>query len=188
MVLQDQSPASHNRMLGQRICHPPSTNFNDEFNTPVAKRLKRYESTDNSFSRADLEDNVRQSPTRIIVPSGIPDSQTESEDDDETQAPSDRKTELESALPPVSIDEEAIADYEASRAAEAFTPLDLEGRLGLRKWLPGKSSIYVDAFNLALETVLDDEAHLFDEAEMGVFEYWRNLSYEAQYLYVILLY
>lgn len=50
------------------------------------------------------------------------------------------------------------------------------------EWGRGKSSIYVDAFNLALETVLAEEAHLFDEAEMEVFRQWRNLAYEAQYL------
>ena len=37
-------------------------------------------------------------------------------------------------------------------------------------------------FNLALDTVLDEESHLFDEAEKAVFEQWRALNYEAQYL------
>ena len=41
----------------------------------------------------------------------------------------------------------------------------------------------MDAFNLALETVLEDESHLFNEAELAVFAFWRELSYEAQYLY-----
>ena len=54
--------------------------------------------------------------------------------------------------------------------------------LNHRNWTKGKSSIYVDAFNLALETVLDDERHLFDEKEMEVFNQWRVLHYEAQYL------
>jgi Fanconi-associated nuclease 1 len=45
----------------------------------------------------------------------------------------------------------------------------------------------VDAFNLALETVLDEEAHLFDEAEMEVFRKWRELDYESQYLCVVRL-
>ena len=185
MVLQNQSTAIHNQMLGQRIRHPPSTNFDDEYDTPVAKRLKRYESTDSSLSRVELEDGFPQSPTRTVNSRGIPDSEIESEDDDVPQAHSSYKTELESALPSMKTDKEAIADYEASRAAEVIAPLDLEGRLGQRKWVPGKSSIYVDAFNLVLETVLDDEALLFDEAEMGVFQHWRTLSYEAQYLYVI---
>jgi Fanconi-associated nuclease 1 len=58
----------------------------------------------------------------------------------------------------------------------------LKDRLSNRTWTKGKSSIYVDAFNLALETVLEDERHLFDEKEIEVFKQWRELEYEAQYL------
>ena len=61
-------------------------------------------------------------------------------------------------------------------------PEDLKARLSQRNWTRGKSSIYVDAFNLALETVLEDEGHLFDEKEMEVFNQWKGLEYEAQYL------
>ncbi|PKS10486.1 hypothetical protein jhhlp_002238 [Lomentospora prolificans] len=53
-----------------------------------------------------------------------------------------------------------------------------------RKWIRGESSIYVDAFNLALDTVLEDESHLFDERERRVFDEWKRLDYESQYLYV----
>lgn len=180
MVLEEQSPASHNQMLGQRIPHPLSTNFDADFESPSAKRLKRYESTDSSLSRIESDDYIIRSPTPNLVSREIPDSEAESDDNGPTQ--SSQRTDLESALPPVKTDKEAIADYEATRAAEEIVPSDLHGRLGQRKWVPGKSSIYVDAFNLALETVLEDEAHLFDEAEMAVFEHWRNLGYEAQYL------
>ena len=181
MVLETQSPASHNQMLGQRIRHPPSTNFDADFESPSAKRLKRYESTDSSLSRIENDDYIIRPSTPNLVSREIPDSEAESEENDgPTQ--SSQRTDLESALLPVKTDKEAIADYEAIRAAEEAVPSDLHGRLGQRKWVQGKSSIYVDAFNLALETVLEDEAHLFDEAEMAVFECWRNLSYEAQYL------
>jgi Fanconi-associated nuclease 1 len=44
------------------------------------------------------------------------------------------------------------------------------------------SSVYVDAFNLALDTMLEDEAHLFSWRERGVFACWRGLEYEAQHL------
>ncbi|KAL1889552.1 hypothetical protein Sste5346_008800 [Sporothrix stenoceras] len=47
-----------------------------------------------------------------------------------------------------------------------------------------RSSIYVDAFNIALDTVLEQEEHLFNEKEKIVFAAWRGLHYEAQYLYV----
>lgn len=187
MALQVRSPASHNQMLGHRVRHPPSTNYDDDVETPTAKRLKRLDSTDSSLSRredSDLEDEGRATPiqrTRVRPSREIPDSEAESDDDDDLLRDGNRKTELESALPPVETDKEAIAEYEATRAAEAQS-LDLHGRLGQRKWVSGKSSIYVDAFNLALETVLEDESHLFDEAEMAVFAQWREMSYEGQYL------
>lgn len=187
MALQARSPASHNQMLGHRIRHPPSTNYDDDFESPTAKRLKRLDSTDSSISRrqeSDLEDEGRTTPVQTTPARPtreIPDSEAESDDDDIVSQYGNRRTELESALPPVKTDKEAIAEYEATRAAEAES-LDLNGRLGQRKWVAGKSSIYVDAFNLALETVLEDESHLFDEAEMAVFTHWRDMSYEGQYL------
>ncbi|EED17004.1 conserved hypothetical protein [Talaromyces stipitatus ATCC 10500] len=96
------------------------------------------------------------------------------------------QTALEISLPPIKTDDDAIKEYENSRAAEIeeSESLSLEQRLGERKWHKGKSSIYVDAFNLALETVLNEEAHLFDQTELDVFYRWKDLSYEAQYLYV----
>ncbi|KAI4119512.1 MAG: hypothetical protein LQ338_007260, partial [Usnochroma carphineum] len=168
-------------MLGQRIAHPPSTNFNEDFALPAAKRIKRLDSTENSPSRPSSDDGCfidspRPNARRIEAA----DSEAES-DDNEEQIPHPSQTELESALPPVKTDEDAIAQYEATRAAEAG--LGLHDRLGKRKWVQGKSSIYVDAFNLALETVLDEESHLFDEAETAVFQEWRDMSYEGQYLY-----
>ena len=188
MVLQARSPASHNEMLGHRIRHPASTNFENVFSTPAAKRPKRLDSTDSSLSRKELseaedelerERSPRVQARRLLRE--VPDSEADTDDDDGFPLNSVRKTELESALPPIKTDKEAIAEYEATRAAEAHD-LDLKGRLGQRKWVQGKSSIYVDAFSLALETVLEDESHLFDEAETAVFEYWKSLSYEGQYL------
>lgn len=188
MALQARSPASHNQMRGHQVRHPSSTNYDEDFETPTAKRLKRLDSTDSSLSRredSDFDDEGRTTPiqrTPVRPTREIPDSEAESDDDEDNVLPDgNRKTELESALPPVKTDKEAIAEYEATRAAETES-LDINGRLGQRKWVPGKSSIYVDAFNLALETVLEDESHLFDEVEMAVFEQWRNMSYEGQYL------
>ncbi|KAI9874494.1 MAG: hypothetical protein M1830_009685 [Pleopsidium flavum] len=183
MVLQAQSPASHNQMLGERIRHPQSTNFDEDFGSPAAKRLKRLDSTDSSYSLNASDEEVDRLDIKPL-PQEIPDSEAETEDENEPFPIKTQQTDLESALPPVKTDKEAIAEYEAFRAAEEGVPLDAHGRLSQRKWIKGKSSIYVDAFNLALDTVLEDEAHLFDEAEMGVFEQWGQLSYEAQYLYV----
>lgn len=99
---------------------------------------------------------------------------------------SSSQTELETSLPAIQTDEDAIKAYEASKAeqdADAEPGLHVRLRDGV--WQRGKSSIYVDAFNLALETVLDEESHLFNEGEMEVFKQWKELSYESQYLYVL---
>ena len=186
MVLQAQSPGTHNQMLGQRIRHPSSTNYDEDFRSPTAKRLKRHESTDSSLSRnvsEEEEEELAVSPVKRALLREIPDSEAES-DEDEFPATSGQKTDLESALPPIKTNKDAIAEYEATRAAEEADASGMHARLGQRKWVQGKSSIYVDAFNLTLETVLEDEAHLFNEVEMTVFEHWRGLSYEAQYLWV----
>lgn len=166
-------------MLGRRIPHPTSTNFDDL--SPPAKRLKTRESTDGEGSRDVSEDEATPHTPRSFREE-IPDSEDSggSEDEDEASVPQ-RPTELESALPPVKTDKEAIEEYEAMRAGKEV-PEDLKDRLSERKWTRGKSSIYVDAFNLALETVLEDEGHLFDEKEMEVFNQWRELEYEVQYL------
>ncbi|KAK3714670.1 hypothetical protein LTR37_007650 [Vermiconidia calcicola] len=173
------SPSKHNAMLGKTIAHPKSTNFDEEgeeFQTPPAKRVKR-----------DVSDYVEKSPKNASNNRPrkhiIPDSDADSEDEEYDEEPKNRQTDLESALPPIETDKEAIEAYEASRAAEQ-EELGLKERLEGREWTRGKSSIYVDAFNLALDTVLEDESHLFDEAEHDVFKQWRELSYEAQYLYV----
>ncbi|CAN8098593.1 unnamed protein product [Discula destructiva] len=97
------------------------------------------------------------------------------------------ETALESALPPIAAGEEAILEYEAMRASQLSSG-DQNGPpssdTDQRKWVQGRSSIYVDAFNLALDTVLEDESHLFHDKEKAVFDEWRRLEYEAQYLYV----
>ncbi|RDW83758.1 fanconi-associated nuclease 1 [Aspergillus mulundensis] len=96
------------------------------------------------------------------------------------------QTELESALPAINTDTQAIEEYESSQKAEdgEDKELSLQERMRDGKWRKGKSSIYVDAFNLALDTVLAEEAHLFSDSEKEVFRHWRELSYESQYLYV----
>ncbi|KAH2607452.1 hypothetical protein KXW34_006435 [Aspergillus fumigatus] len=103
--------------------------------------------------------------------------------EDENLVPNSQ-TELESSLPDIPTDQQAIEEYETSHVVGQDDEPNLRQRLQDGKWRKGKTSIYVDAFNLALETVLDEEAHLFNEAELEVFEQWKGLSYESQYLYV----
>jgi Fanconi-associated nuclease 1 len=180
MVLQPQGATGHNAMLGRRVPHPASTKFSVDDGGPAAKRLRTFESTDDEDSRGvSGDENAFQSPNAYR--DEIPDSEDEDALEDEQNVTSYRPTELESALPPVKTDKKAIEEYEAMRAAEDV-PEDLKARLSQRSWTKGKSSIYVDAFNLALETVLEDERHLFDEKEIEVFSQWKGLEYEAQYL------
>lgn len=169
MTLQPKCSASHNRMFGQPIPHPESTNFYEhgERSPRPQKRLKKGHFS--VFQRAPKP--------------SIPDSDVESDEED-TVHDSSTKTGLEAALPDIRTDQKAIGEYEAQRTAEQAERDAREGRFQDQNWTKGKSSIYVDAFNLALETVLDEENHLFDDAEKALFGYWRKLGYEAQYLSV----
>jgi fanconi-associated nuclease 1 len=183
MVLGSQSPSMHNRLLGTKIPHPPSTKFNDDFPTPPAKRLKKLhdaEDSDASYAEEKLELSPAKS-SRRMVEAEVADSEDEDLMSRDDVGPADsRPTQLETALPPVRTDEEAIEAYEAHAHAED----DVKSRFDNRTWQRGRSSIYVDAFNLALTTVLEEEAHLFNEAELTLFKEWEALSYECQYLYV----
>ncbi|TQS39008.1 hypothetical protein Golomagni_00473 [Golovinomyces magnicellulatus] len=109
------------------------------------------------------------------------------------------KTTLRSPIQQKDIEDEIIREYARMRAMGDM-PTDLQNRLrksnshsscssnsNCSRSNSGtsskfKSSIYVDAFNLALETVLEDERHLFDIKELQIFAYWKELNYEAQYL------
>lgn len=174
MVLKTQNAAVHNSMM-RRIPHPASTNFDDDV-LPPSKRLKTGGSTDGDSQDVSEEESGFQTPIRTYRDE-IPNSEDDESENETHPAP---LTELENALPLIKTDKEAIDDYEAMRASDV--PEDLKARLHQRSWTKGKSSIYVDAFNLALETVLEDEGHLFDEKEIEVFNQWRCLDYEVQYL------
>jgi len=116
----------------------------------------------------------------------IPDSD-EDEDEDSVIPILSSTNGLESALPDIRTDQEAIDEYEAQRAAEQSELNVTKGSPNEQQAVRGKSSIYLDAFNLALQTVLEEESHLFDDAEKALFVHWNSLGYEAQYLFVLLL-
>lgn len=175
MVLEDRTAQSNNKMAGTKVI---TTKFDDEDEQPPKKRLKRKNSsTPETEFEPKRNPSVKRRPTTRTT---IPDS--EDDTDDDVGEAIYRPTDLENALPPVDTDKDAIAKYESLRFEEEI-PEDLKARLNQRAWVTGKSSIYVDAFNLALGTVLEDEGHLFDEKEMEVFQQWQDLDYEAQYLY-----
>ncbi|KAK3939155.1 VRR-NUC domain-containing protein [Diplogelasinospora grovesii] len=159
---------------------------------PAAKKIKIEEvkasdddDDDDVLSQKSFDENETPPSARSVA--FLRDEGEEASDDYDGDLPVlQHQTAFESCLPEVRIDKEAIEEYEALRSSQA-EPEPSDGaasRLESRQWVRGKSSIYVDAFNLALDTVLEDEAHLFDEREKRVFEHWRQLTYEAQYLYV----
>ena len=92
-----------------------------------------------------------------------------------------RLTDVENALPPMQPEEDAVAEYETFKLSQSAVNDDATTP-DARPWVKGKSSIYVDAFSLALDTVLDEESHLFDAKELDVFRQWKDLTYEAQFL------
>jgi Fanconi-associated nuclease 1 len=126
--------------------------------------------------------NDDESPSSRFGNRTILDSDAEDEDESQDAPTAAHQTDLESALPVVNVDADSIKEYEAFKASQTEDVPDGEESPKNRNWVKGKSSLYVDAFNLALDTVLDEESHLFDEAEMDVFRQWRHLDYEAQYL------
>ncbi|KAF2847891.1 hypothetical protein T440DRAFT_184625 [Plenodomus tracheiphilus IPT5] len=174
MALNPQKPSKHNQMntISRFIKHPKSTNFDGEQDRP-AKRQKTGDSP------------KKPPPTpRRTIKREIADSDAEDDDDVVVKEEKEHKTDLENTLPPVKTGEEAIKEYEAFKASQEDKVEVTGDRIEKRSWVRGKSSLYVDAFNLALDTVLDEESHLFDEAETELFRIWRELGYEAQYLYV----
>ncbi|KAF2146975.1 uncharacterized protein K452DRAFT_355372 [Aplosporella prunicola CBS 121167] len=173
MVLEQQKPSKHNTLLRYLVPSPKPTKSkanDDELAKRPAKRVKRTTNTDENGDLVSAPPSPKPPANTAVEPS----------DEAVEELPASQvQTDLESALPPIETDKEAIEAYEAGRAAE-----QTEEQAGGRNWVKGRSSIYVDAFNLALDTVLEDESHLFDEAETEVFRQWRELGYEAQYLYV----
>ncbi|KAI1431651.1 VRR-NUC domain-containing protein [Xylaria sp. CBS 124048] len=93
-------------------------------------------------------------------------------------------TAIESSLPEIEPNEQAIEEYQKLKSSQEDDATSTSSRFHSRAWVRGKSSLYVDAFNLALDTVLEEESHLFDDKEIRVFEEWKSLNYEAQFLYV----
>lgn len=103
-------------------------------------------------------------------------------DDKDQRRNKDRVTDFEVALPPTEANEEAIEEYEALKSSQNNAGEgSVEGKPA-PLWVKGRSSTYVDAFNLALDTVLEEESALFSSREREIFDQWRKLDYQAQYL------
>ena len=165
MVLQSRSPSKNNQMLGRWLKSKDASQpgHTTPLKEPPAKRQRLDDET--------IQIPPPSRPAKIEAA----ESDTENGKKADEVAPT-RKTDLESALPVVGTEEDALQEYEAFKASQEDEKQSAEGRLNNRKWVRGQSSLYVDAFNLALDTVLDEESHLFDEAENEVFKQWRNLT------------
>ncbi|KAI2629656.1 VRR-NUC domain-containing protein [Hypoxylon sp. NC1633] len=168
----------------------PDSKQSEAKKEPPTKRVKREEVRDSDedsdqdiapgYSSFKPLPGIRREDTAT---SGIGDE--EASQHSEAEVDSFRRTAIESSLPEVKSGKEALEEYENFRASqEDNEATSAASRLDSRKWVRGKTSLYVDAFNLALETVLNEESHLFDEKEKHIFDQWNRLSYEAQFLYV----
>ncbi|KAJ4197709.1 hypothetical protein NW755_000406 [Fusarium falciforme] len=83
-------------------------------------------------------------------------------------------TDLENAMAPTDGGTKAIEEYEAIKSSQASAEDEDTNEKAQPLWVKGRSSIYLDAFNLALDTVLEEESHLFDDKENEVFRQWRG--------------
>lgn len=103
---------------------------------------------------------------------------------DDESAQTSRATDVENVLPPTKTDDTAIEEYELLKSSQMSSGEKVDEATDKTRplWIKGRSSIYVDAFNLALDTVLEEESQLFDNKELEVFSQWKTLGYEAQYL------
>ena len=156
--------------------HDLSPSVREEADERPSKRIKRDEIQD---SQSDDPDESAAEESRELRPIDPDDA------DDALEDPTSRVgrlTDVENVLPPTQMDEGAVAEYEALRSSQIKGSDDDKTEDTSSKWAKGRSSIYVDAFNLALDTVLEEEAHLFNDKEMDIFRQWRDLNYEAQYL------
>ncbi|KAJ4144857.1 hypothetical protein LMH87_003726 [Akanthomyces muscarius] len=150
------------------------TPLNAEKDGPPLKRVKRDESTTVESEESEqsiFDDDEEQCDTEKVW--------KRSDGRDKTP----KSTDVENALPAMQPDEAALEAYEEYKSSQSSVQEKITAK-AKPLWVKGRSSIYVDAFNLALDTVLEEEAKLFDERELGVFDQWKSLDYEAQYLYV----
>lgn len=139
-----------------------------------SKRLKRDNGTD-SESEEPSELPVEYGPQEVAAAEAF-------SDETDQRRSKERVTEFENALPPTETNEEAITEYETLRSSQSNAGEERSGVKTAPLWIKGRSSIYVDAFNLALDTVLEEESSLFSSRESEIFKQWRSLNYEAQYL------
>lgn len=173
------------RSARQPLAVASSNSARQQQDEPPSKKRKVTPKKEIGDSDAESSDGGDSSSGRAFP--RFDTSQEKGEDGEVVETSLRPMTEIESSLPSIETGKEAIEEYQALRASqieEENEQADVSNP-NRGKWVRGKSSIYVDAFNLALDTVLEDETHLFDDKERKVFGLWRALDYEAQYLYLL---
>lgn len=142
------------------------------------KRLKRDEVSDSeseSGSEEPIELVLEHEPSEILSEEAL-------SDEKDRHRAKERVTDFENALPPTEASQEAIEEYEALKSSQSNAGEEIPNKKIAPLWIKGRSSIYVDAFNLTLDTVLEEESSLFSSKELEIFNQWKSLNYEAQYL------
>lgn len=155
---------------------------------PSQPKRRRSSSSPDDSSSSKRSDTAIEKDIPAIYGSAATDGRPEIsvEELGRDALPFDQEAGLEESLPSLKTGKDAVEEYEQWKASiDSESQLEeTQQRLTQRRWVKGESSIYVDAFNYALDSVLQDESHLFNEAEQAVFDYWKGLSYESQYLFV----
>lgn len=165
------------------------------------RKLPRADTDDESSQNGSHYDSASERPPKRIKQDEIKNSESENSEESTDEAESRIKavqgkyatgdddasndaetTAFENVLPPTQTDDHAIEEYEQMKSSQREAEEDGTTEKTKPLWIKGRSSIYVDAFNLALDTVLEEESQLFDKKEMEVFKKWKALTYEAQYL------
>lgn len=144
------------------------------------KRLKRDEIS-NSESESEPEP---EEPIELVAKHEPIETTSEEalSDEKDQRRVKERVTDFENALPPTEASQEAIEEYETLKSSQSNVGEENPNRKIAPLWIKGRSSIYVDAFNLTLDTVLEEESSLFSSKELEIFSQWKKLNYEAQYL------
>lgn len=141
-----------------------------------AKRLRREEDTESeSESEEPIELAVKHESSEVVSEEALPDERDQRRN-------KERVTDFENALPPTEASQEAIEEYETLKSSQSNSGEEIPNKKIAPLWIKGRSSIYVDAFNLTLDTVLEEESSLFSSKELEIFNQWKSLNYEAQYL------
>ncbi|RMJ08522.1 hypothetical protein BHE90_015780 [Fusarium euwallaceae] len=163
------------RPQSERSTPARSTPLNEPDEDRPSKRTKREIPDSDSDRSHHSQDEITSSKTSV---------KNDPPRDKDQDVGGPQLTDFENAMAPTEGGTKAIEEYEAIKSSQASAEDENTTEKAQPRWVKGKSSIYLDAFNLALDTVLEEESHLFDDKENEVFKQWRCLDYEAQYLYV----